>query len=258
MIYSLSDIAILREGGKRLATVLDELVAMVRPGVTTSELDAHAEKRIRELGGVPSFLGYKGSFAATGFVSTICASINEEVVHGPAVPSRTLKEGDIIGIDIGMRYPAAKGLCTDMAATVAVGAVSAEVRRLIDVTRESLEKGIAAAGPGVQVKTISRAIQQHVEQAGFAIVRDLVGHGVGKKVHEEPEIPNFVIRGPIGDFVLRPGQVIAIEPMVNMGRPEVETLDDGWTVAASDRSLSAHFEHTIAITEQGAELLTAR
>lgn len=256
MIYSKEDIDILREGGRRLALILEEVAAQVKPGVTTTELDALAEKRIREEGGEPSFLGYQGDFGGSPFPSTLCTSINREVVHGMATPPRTLKEGDIVGLDIGMRYPAEGGLCTDMAVTVPVGKISKETERLIAETRESLNRGIGAAKAGAKIRDISAAIQKNVEKEGFSIVRDLVGHGVGKKVHEPPEVPNFVIRGPIGDVVLEPGLVIAIEPMVTAGRPEVETLPDGWTVASVDKSLAAHFEHTIAITENGPEILT--
>lgn len=256
MMYSKEDIEIIREGGRRLAEILEEIVAEVKPGVTTQELDEMAEKKIRAAGGEPSFLKYQGDFGSAPFPNSLCTSINHEVVHGPATPSRTLKDGDIIGLDIGMRYPAEGGFCTDMAVTVPVGMVPKETKRLIEETREALNRGIGAAVPGAKVRDISAAIQKHIEKEGFSIVRDLVGHGVGKKVHEAPEVPNFVVRGPIGDFELKPGLVIAIEPMVTMGRPEVETLDDEWTVASLDGSLAAHFEHTVAITENGPEILT--
>ena len=256
MVYSVDDIAVMREGGQRLARVLNEVVAMVAPGVTTADLDAHAAERMRALGGEPSFLGYTGS-GVTPFPSTLCTSVNREVVHAPAVPGRVLQEGDIVGLDIGMRYPAKQGFCTDMAMTVGVGQISSEASRLIQVTREALELGIQAAQPGRRVSDISRVIQQHVEGAGFSVVYDFVGHGVGRHVHEPPEVPNFVIKGPIANYHLTPGLVIAIEPMVNAGKPSVKTTSDQWTVVTKDKSLSAQFEHTIAITESGSKVLTA-
>lgn len=256
MIYSPQDVATIQEGGRRLATVLAEVSALVKPGVTTLELDEYAERRIRELGGVPSFKGYKSGFARTPYSSTLCTSINNEVVHAPPIPSRTLQNGDIIGLDIGMRYPAKDGFCTDMAVTVGVGKISPAAQKLISITRQALDEGIATAQPGARVRDISRAVQSCIEGAGFSIVDALVGHGVGKKVHEEPEVPNFVVRGPIGDYKLEPGLVIAIEPMVNKGEAEVDTLADGWTVATHDGSLSAHFEHTIAVTESGPVIMT--
>ncbi|OGL76746.1 type I methionyl aminopeptidase [Candidatus Uhrbacteria bacterium RIFCSPHIGHO2_12_FULL_46_13] len=256
VIYSAKEIKILHAGGRLLAQVLMEITAMVRPGVTTAELDACAEARIRELGGIPSFLGYRGNLSTTPFPSTLCASINGEVVHAPAVPSRTLKKGDIIGLDIGMRYPARSGLCTDMAVTVGVGTISSEAVKLIHVTKEALRLGISQAKAGARVRDIGAVIQQHVESAGYSVVKDLTGHGVGREVHEDPEIPNFVINGSIGERRLASWMVIAIEPMVNIGTPTVKTKSDNWTVTTSDQSLSAHFEHTIAITNNGPLILT--
>lgn len=256
MIYSAKEIKILHRGGRLLAKVLMEITAMVRPGVTTSELDTYAKARLRELGGTPSFLGYRGNLSPTPFPSTLCTSINGEVVHAPAVPSRALKEGDIIGLDIGMRYPAKSGLCTDMAVTVGVGKISKEAVNLIRVTKEALDFGINRARSGARVRDIGEAIQHHVESAGYSVVRDLTGHGVGRAVHEEPEIPNFVINGPMGERRLEAGMVIAIEPMVNIGAPTVKTKSDNWTVMTSDQSLSAHFEHTVAVTEDKPIILT--
>ncbi len=256
MIYSSQEIETLREGGRKLAEVLREVVAAVKPGVTTEALNRLAEERIRQAGGEPSFLHYQGGFGAIPFPGTLCTSLNNEVVHGVPIPARTLKEGDIIGLDIGMRWPAQDGLCTDMAVTVAVGDIPKEAQRLINVTHEALDRGIGAAQAGAKMRDIGAAVQRYVEGEGFSIVRDLIGHGVGKQVHEDPEVPNFVVRGPIGDYVLKPGLVIAIEPMVNAGRPEVETLDDQWTVATRDKSLAAHFEHTVVITDNGADILT--
>lgn len=247
----------MREGGRCLATVLRELVTIVRPGISTAELDAHAEARLRALGGVPSFLGYAGVVSTTPFPSTLCTSVNEEVVHAPALPGRTLRTGDIIGLDIGVRYPAAGGFCTDMAVTVPVGRVAPAANQLIRVTREALERGIAAARVGGRVRDISQAVQSYVERAGFSVVRDLVGHGVGRQVHEAPEVPNFVTGGHADDEVLEAGLVIAIEPMVNAGGVPVRTAADRWTVVTHDRSLSAHFEHTVVVTDGGPIILTA-
>lgn len=257
-VYANKEIAVLREGGALLGLLLAELARMVAPGVSTEELDQHAVNRIRDFGGAPSFLGYRGG-GRIPFPSTICVSLNAEVVHGPALPSRVIQDGDLVGIDIGMRYPAKGGFCTDTALTVAVGDVPMTARMLIRTTEEALHLGIQAAVSGNRVRDISAAIQKHVEAAGYSIVRDLVGHGVGRKVHEDPEVPNFVVRGPIGDVALVPGLVIAIEPMVNAGQAAVKTQRDGWTVASADNSLSAHFEHTICISPAGPpEVLTAR
>jgi len=257
MSYTADEVAIIREGGRRLAKVLAQVVARVAPGVTTAELDALAAAGVRAAGGLSSFLGYQGGGAVTPFPSTLCTSINDEVVHAPALPARTLRAGDTIGLDIGMRYPVDGGLCTDMAVTVGVGKISQEQRRLIRVTQEALERGIAAARIGRRVRDISEVIQRHVEAAGYSVVRDLVGHGVGRDIHEDPEVPNFVIDGPISNEPLTAGLVIAIEPMVNAGQAAVRTGRDGWTVSTKDHSHSAHFEHTVALTSRGPVVLTA-
>lgn len=256
MIYSQKDIEVLREGGSKLAEILREVAAAVKPGVTTLELNELAERRIREVGGEPSFIGYKGGFGVVPFPGALCTSINFEVVHGMPVPARVLKEGDIIGLDIGMRYPAKGGLCTDTAVTVPVGKISKEAKALLEATAQALDRGIGAVKPGAKMRDIGGTIQRYIEGEGYSIVRDLIGHGVGKRVHEEPEVPNFVVRGSIGDYVLKPGLVIAIEPMVTAGQPDVETLEDQWTVASRDRSLAAHFEHTIVVTDNSFEILT--
>lgn len=254
MTYDEHDIKKIRAGGKLLGQILAEVSGMVKPGVSTLDLDNYAQQRIVEVGGTPSFLGYTGG-GDIPFPSTLCISINNEVVHGPATPVRILQEGDIVGLDIGMRY---EGFCTDTALTVAVGAISEDASSLMRVTNEALALGIAAAQPGNRVRDIGKAIQEHIKKAGYGLVRDLVGHGVGIEVHEAPEIPNFVVRGPIGDYRLHKGLVIAIEPMVNLGEAAVKTLDDGWTIITRDGSLSAHFEHTIVINEDGPEILTQR
>lgn len=249
------EIKVIREGGKKLAAILAELVTHAKPGVATIEIDRMAEKMIREIGGEPSFKGYRGNASEPPFPTTICASVNNQLVHTPASNYR-LKDGDIFTIDIGMRYPAITGFFTDMAVTIPIGKVSAEAEKLIAVTKHSLELGIAQAKAGNFVENISRAVQEYVEAEGFTIVRQFVGHGVGYAVHEDPRVPNYI--GPKQQKVkLEPGLVIAIEPMVNAGGPEVEILDDGWTVGTADGGLCVHFEHTIAITKNSPEILTA-
>ena len=217
---------------------------VVRPGITTRDIDRTVETFIRELGGVPAFKGYRG------FPASVCASVNEEVVHG--IPGdRVLNEGDIIGVDIGVK---SGGFYSDAAQTLPVGRISADAERLLAVTRSALYAGIGEVRPGNRVGDVSWAIQSFVERAGFSVVRSLVGHGIGRSMHEDPQVPNFGKpgQGPL----LKPGMAIAIEPMVNAGTYEVDSLDDGWTVVTSDGSLSAHFEHTVAITEDGAVILT--
>ncbi len=222
------------------------LLQKVRPGITTLELDQVAEKCIQEYGAIPAFKGYRG------YPKTLCASVNEEVVHGiPA--ARALKDGDIIGLDLGAIVD---GFYGDGAVTVSVGQVSAEVEKLLMVTKESLKRGIEKAIVGNRLSDISHAVQSYVEAHGFSIVRDFVGHGIGRQLHEEPQVPNYGRpgQGPR----LKPGMVLAIEPMVNMGGAAVRVLDDGWTAITTDGSLSAHFEHTISIQPDGpAKVLTA-
>jgi len=239
-----SEIERMRDAGRLVARTLEMLGKEVRPGVTTAQLDELAERFIRENGGRPAFKGYRG------FPASICPSVNEEVVH--AIPgSRILEEGDIIGIDVGVEM---HGFYGDAATTFPVGKVSAEAGRLLEVTREALMRGIAKARAGGRVGDISHAIQSYVEGGGYSVVKALVGHGIGRAMHEEPQVPNYgpPDRGPR----LMTGQVIAIEPMVNVGGPDVVTLDDGWTVATTDGSLSAHFEHTVAIGVEGPDILT--
>jgi len=226
--------------------VLRELASALRPGITTADLDRLAERLIREAGAEPAFKGYQG------FPASICTSINDEVVHGIPSPRRVIREGDVVSIDVGARYHGYHG---DSAATFAVGAVSAEARRLLEVTRRSLEAGIAAARPGHRVGDVGHAVQQVVEAAGFSVVRDYAGHGIGRAMHEDPQVPNYGQPGT--GLRLRPGLVLAIEPMVNAGGPAVRTDPDGWTVRTVDGSLSAHFEHTVLITEGEPEVLTA-
>lgn len=234
----------MREAGRLTALAHQEVAKAIAPGVTTLELDRIVETFIRKMGGSPSFKGYHG------FPASICASVNDEVVHG--IPSaRKLKEGDIIAIDIGVFYGGFHG---DAATTWPVGAISDEARRLLEVTEESLRRGIAAVKPGGFLGDIGHAVQNFVESNGFSVVREYVGHGIGTRMHEDPQVPNFGAPGQGPQ--LRPGMVLAIEPMVNAGGYPVRSLADGWTVVTTDASLSAHFEHTVAITERGAEVLT--
>jgi methionyl aminopeptidase len=268
-IKSKKDIEILKEGGARLASVLNIVSSKIKPGVKTGELEKMANKLIADVGGRPSFLGYRNRYDNQPYPTALCTSINNEIVHAPSLPSRTLHEGDIIGIDIGMEYPysisrsqAAKhkrpqGLFTDIAATVKVGRVTPEADRLIDVTKRSLDLGIGKVKPGNTLNDIARAIQNYVENNGFSVVRDLVGHGVGYGVHEDPQVYNFVTKTKDGDLVLKPGMVIAIEPMVNAGAFEIAGNKDGFTIMTADGSLSAHFEHTVVVTEKGHIIITS-
>jgi methionyl aminopeptidase len=229
-----------------VARVLGELKAMVAPGITTADLDALAEQRLVEAGAAPAFKGYHG------YPATICASVNEQVVHG--IPSkRPLVEGDIISIDMGAKL---EGFFGDSAVTVPVGRVSADATRLLSVTEAALYKGLEVVKAGARVSDIGAAVQAHVEAEGFSVVREFVGHGIGTKLHEEPQIPNY---GPAGRGPrLSEGMVLAIEPMVNLGKPAVRVLGDGWTAVTKDGSLSAHFEHTVVVTGNGCRILTNR
>ena len=239
-----SELQLMREAGRIVADTHRLMAQAVVPGITTRELDDIADKYIRSQGALPSFKGYNG------FPSSICASVNDELVHGfPG--SRKLNEGDIISIDIGAQY---EGYHGDSAWTYPVGQVSDEVQRLLEVTERSLYAGLELIKPDVRLYTVSHAIQQVIEEAGFSVVREFVGHGVGADLHEEPQIPNYGTpgRGPR----LKPGMVLAIEPMVNIGERYVRTLEDNWTVVTQDGSWCAHFEHTVAVTEDGFEILT--
>jgi methionyl aminopeptidase len=227
-----------------VARVLAELKSVVAPGVTTADVDALAEQRLNEAGAVPAFKGYHG------FPATICASVNEQVVHG--IPSaRKLVEGDILSVDLGAKLD---GFYGDSAVTVPVGRISPEAARLLAVTEASLDEALRQVKAGARVSDIGAAVQAHVEQHGFSVVREFVGHGIGTKLHEEPQIPNY---GPGGRGPrLAEGMVLAIEPMVNMGKASVKVLEDGWTAVTKDGSLSAHFEHTVVVTGEGCRVLT--
>ncbi|MAM84977.1 MAG: type I methionyl aminopeptidase [Acidobacteria bacterium] len=234
----------MRAANQIVADALDELRAMVSPGVTTADLDATVEARVREAGATPAFKGYRG------YPASLCASINHEVVHGIPSP-RKLATGDIVSLDVGVLL---EGYYGDSALTVAVGTVSSEAQELLRVTQEALEFGIAQTCVGARVSDIGHAIQCHVEAHGFSVVREFVGHGIGTKLHEEPQVPNYGERGH--GPRLAEGMVLAIEPMVNIGEPAVDVLDDGWTAVTRDGSLSAHFEHTVAVTSAGPDVLT--
>lgn len=238
------EISLMSKAGEIVAKVFEKLEGEIRPGVKTKELDAVASGLIRSLGGEPAFLGYKG------FPGNICVSLNEVVVHG--IPGeKKLKEGDIISLDVGVETG---GYYADSAATFAVGKISKEARRLMDVTERSLYLGIDKARAGNRLSDISHAIQVFVERNGFNVVRAFVGHGIGGRMHEEPEIPNFGV--PNRGARLEPGMVLAIEPMVNQGTYDIEILDDGWTAVTKDKKLSAHFEHTVLVTEKDPRILT--
>jgi methionyl aminopeptidase len=244
ILKSPMEIELMRDAGRIVAWTLMELEKVIEPGITTKELDRIAEEYITRSGALPAFKGYRG------FPSSICTSINDQVVHG--IPGlNKLKNGDIVSIDIGVLF---NGYYGDAAATFGVGDISSEAEELIRITRESLAKGIEQAVEGNRLSDISHAIQTHVEQNGFSVVRDYVGHGIGHSMHEDPQVPNFGIpgKGPR----LEEGMVLAIEPMVNQGGYHVRTLSDNWTVVTSDQSLSAHFEHSVAITRQGPIILT--
>jgi methionyl aminopeptidase len=242
------EIDIMRQAGRIVGEGLKLLEKSVKPGISTGDLDAIFEKHVRASGATPTFKGYRG------FPASLCVSINEEVVHGIPSNERKLKEGDIVSLDAGATF---KGYVGDAAVTVGVGKISAKAQKLIDVTRETLESAIAVVGPGAKLSVIAATIQNYAESRGYAVVKKYVGHGIGQKLHEEPQVPNYVIK-PIEsfEFILRPGHCIAIEPMVNEGTDDVRTLSDDWTVVTKDRRLSAHFEHTIAVTKDGREVLT--
>lgn len=246
-IKSAREIEIMRRGGKITAKTLTALIQAAKPGVTTGELDRLSEKLMREQGAIPTFKGYGG------FPASICASVNEVVVHG--IPGeRTLREGDLLSIDIGATF---EGYVTDTAITIPIGQVSPAAERLLRVTQECLMVGIAMMQRGNTLADIARAVQEHAEGHGYGVVRDLVGHGIGTAMHEEPQVPNYLTPAATG-IKLRTGMCLAIEPMITQGTYEVRTLDDGWTVVTADGKLAAHFEHTVALTDDGPRILTLR
>ncbi len=235
----------MREGGKTVAKILERMRHVVKPGVPTSEIEEEADRMARSLGIVPAFKGYMG------YPSSICVSINDEVVHGIPSKSRHLKEGDIVSLDFGALH---KGYYSDAAVTLPVGELPREAQHLMDVTREALARGIEAAVINNRVGDISHAVQNHVEDNGYSVVKTFVGHGIGRKLHEEPQVPNY--GGSDWGVQLKEGMTLAIEPMVNAGGDGVRVLEDGWTAVTMDGSLSAHFEHTVAVTANGPAILT--
>lgn len=235
----------MREAGRIVSIVLQELEERIAPGMTTKELDEKAEKTITAMGGEPAFKGYRG------FPASICASVNEEVVHG--IPGRrVLREGDILGVDVGARF---HGYYGDSAVTFPIGEIDEEAKKLLRITYQALCEGIRAAVVGNRMGDIAFAIQGVAESNGYSVVRDFVGHGIGSEMHQDPQVPNF--GEPHQGILLKKGMVLAIEPMVNIGTYEVEVLKDGWTVVTKDRKRSCHFEHTVSITENGPDILTA-
>ncbi len=245
-LKSQKEIDLMRRCNQVIVATWEKLVPMIEPGVTTLELDQVAEASIRKHAAKPAFKGYKG------FPATLCTSVNEVVVHGIPGP-RKLKAGDMIGIDMGTQID---GYFGDSAQTFPVGAVSREAERLLSVSRAALYRGISAMQPGGHLHDVGAAIAEHAEAEGYSVVREFVGHGIGQELHEEPQVPNFGRRG--SGITLRPGMVLAIEPMINQGVSEVRVLKDGWTAVTADGKLSAHFEHSVAITENGPDILSVR
>ncbi|MBA3047800.1 type I methionyl aminopeptidase [Patescibacteria group bacterium] len=282
IIKTKKEIEIMRKGGKILAEIMDKLAKEIAPGVSTEHLENMACELIGKAGGRPSFKGYKSKRNAQAFPTALCISINNEVVHAPALPSRELKSGDIAGLDLGMEHPyyakasygkparekffasgfANKdsemgGYFTDMAITVPVGKISKQASKLINTTKKSLELAIKQVKPGNTLSDIGGAIQDFAESNGFSVVRELVGHGVGTAVHEDPQVPNYkIVDDSFENVILKPGMAIAIEPMVNAGGWKIKTGKDGLAILTADGKLSAHFEHTVVVTEKGRDVLT--
>lgn len=246
-IKSAREIELMREAGRLLALVHEELAKIIRPGISTKDIDRACEEMIRSYGCTPNFLNYQG------YPGSVCVSVNEEVVHGIPTDRHIIQEGDIVSLDTGLIY---QGYHSDAARTHAVGEVSSEAQKLMDVTKQSFFEGIKMAKAGNHLFDISNAIDAYIRPYGYGIVRDLVGHGIGTHLHEEPEIPNFAQRRR--GLRLQPGMTLAIEPMVNLGTADVRWMEDGWTVISADHSLSAHYENTILITEGEPEILTLR
>jgi methionyl aminopeptidase len=241
------EIEALRAAGRIARLALDAAVAAARPGAATADIDAEVERVIRSNGATPEFKGYHG------FPASSCISVNHEVVHGIPGPRR-LKEGDIVGIDVGARF---RGFVGDNAATVCVGRVSAEALRLVETTRECLDRAVAACVPGARLSDVGRAVQSLAESRGYSVVRDYAGHGIGARMHEDPQVPNYVDEATLKrDIVLKEGLCLALEPMLNAGGPEVRVLEDDWTVVTKDGSLSAHWEDAVAVTKDGPLILT--
>lgn len=254
IVSSEKELNTLRECGRRLAEINKELMAAVGPGVSTLELDELCETLILSSDGTPAFKGYRQMKRDRPYPASLCASVNDEIVHGIPRAEKMLREGDIVSLDFGMRYPAEDGLITDMAVTVPVGNVPSETERLLLVVREALDIAIGKAKAGVRLGDIGSAIQRHIEENGFSVVRELMGHGVGRSLHENPNVPNYGTSGE--GAVVKENSVLAIEPMATAGSPVVVPDADGWTWRTADGSLAAHFEHTVVVTKDGAEVLT--
>lgn len=261
LIKTTEEIAALREGGQLLATMLQKLAGAVKAGVSTETIETAALTYIEEAGGRPAFKGYKPDQHSRPFPTALCISINEEIVHAPALPARTFKEGDVVTVDIGMEWPwqpGTSGYYTDMATTVVVGKAKADVARLLTGTEEALYTGIATVKAGVTLLELGTAIEAVLKKHKLGIIRDLVGHGVGLDVHEEPQVPNYGFRkGEFPNIELQAGMVIAIEPMATLGSYHIAAAPDGFTYVTADHSLVAHFEHTVLVTAEGSEILTA-
>jgi methionyl aminopeptidase len=244
IIYCEEEVRAIKRSNQIVATILNELEAMIKPGIRTKELDEWAETRAREIGAIPAFKGYRD------YPASLCTSINEEIVHG--IPSsRSLREGDILSLDFGVLY---EGYYGDAAATFPVGKITPQVKKLIQTAKEAFYKGLEQIKVGNRISDISHAIQSYVESQGFSVIRSFVGHGIGLSLHEEPQIPNF--GSPGKGLKIKPGMVFALEPMIAMGDWNVEILDDNWTAITKDRSLSAHYEHTVAVNQEGAQILS--
>ncbi|MEI7750350.1 MAG: type I methionyl aminopeptidase [Candidatus Moraniibacteriota bacterium] len=241
----------LRESGARLAMVMEELLSFSVPGISTLAIGNLADELIRKQGGIPVFKGY-GAEWGKPFPAAVCVSLNDEVVHGIPSPDRILKEGDLLKLDLGMMF---QGMVSDMARTKAIGTVSSEAMRLLVATREALDSGIAKVRSGARLSDYAGAVERRIKRDGFSVVRDLVGHGVGRELHEEPQIPNYTGSG-LPDFSFRKGMTVALEPMVNAGGHAIRIAKDGWTYVTRDKSLSAHFEDTVIVTERGTEIVT--
>jgi methionyl aminopeptidase len=255
-LRSRREIELIRKAGVVVADVLSKLKEVAEPGVTTGWLDSVASQITTEAGAVALFKGVRSPYARVPFPACVCASINEQVVHGIPSEAVVLKNGDILSIDFGARLD---GYCGDAAVTVAVGEIYEDKRKLIDATKHVLDIAIAQAKPGVKWSRIAAEMQDYAESAGFSVVKDFVGHGIGKKMHEEPRVPNFVSDELLRcDIILTEGMVLAVEPMINAGTSDVRTLKDGWVVVTKDGKCSAHFEHTIAIVKDGCEVLTVK
>ena len=245
-IKTAAEIESMRRASRVVAEVLAQLKARVKPGATTAELDKFAEQRVRELGAVPAFLGYRG------YPATLCVSINEEIVHGIPSPKRVVREGDIVSLDMGA---VCEGFYGDAAVTVAAGEISAPAKRLMDVTRVSLERALSAVKAGARLGDVSHAVEKYAVENGMSVVREFTGHGIGRRLHEEPSIPNFGRPGT--GPLLKAGMTLAIEPMLCLGKADVIVKNDGWTAVSADGSLSAHYEHTVAVTEDGCDILSS-